>query len=678
MSDLKTMSVLPVIKKDLTEKLEKKIIKKKADTPLEVKEKHLQAKIKHGKKGRKKKDFIPTELEEAEITKTIKKTLSKNKKPKKFKREAQQQRDVDDKNIVISEFTSVRELANLMDVSPGDIISKFFALGKMVTINQRLDKDSLETICDEFNFEVNFAEEYGTEIIQKQAIAEPEEMFSRPPIVTIMGHVDHGKTSILDFIRSTNVIAGESGGITQHIGAYQITQNGKKITFLDTPGHEAFTAMRARGATVTDIAVIVVAANDGVMPTTIEAIDHAREAGVTIIIAVNKIDLPEASIDRTLSGLSKNNILVEDWGGDILWVPCSAKTGEGIEELLEAILLTAEMKELHSPLDVPAKAVVIESQLDPRMGITSTILMQEGKLKKGDVVVCGATFGKIRKMQNERGGEIKDELLPSDVAVIYGLNEIPKAGDYLNQVENERTARQISTERQHIRQERERFKSQTKLSNLFDKIKENEMTELKIILKADTDGSLGALCDSFEKLGNDEVTVNIIHRGIGGITERDVTLASASDALIIGFHVRPSAKAKKQSEDEGVEIKLYHIIYDAIEDVKNALEGMLAPDVQDSYLGTAEIKELFKVKKIGTIAGCAVVKGTIYSNSKMRVYRDDIVIYDGEIGSLKHYQNDVKEVKSGTDCGISIKGFNDLKVGDVLEAYKQIEVIRTI
>ena len=657
----------------------KKTQKKEGD--FSDKSKHIKAKLKHAfkRKKRKHKNFFPNEKEEAIISKNIKKTLSKPKKKKKYKKDHKKDDSDEPKKIVINEFTSVNELSKLMEVSPSEIIKKFFNLGKMVTMNQRLDKDSLEMICDEFNFDVSFQKEYGEKIIKKEKEKyKGKEKSSRPPIVTVMGHVDHGKTSILDQIRSTNIIAGESGGITQHIGAYQITYNEEKISFLDTPGHEAFTAMRARGANITDFAVIVIAANEGVMPTTIEAIDHARAAGVEIIVAINKVDLPHADVNRTLSQLAEHNILVEGWGGDILWVKCSAKTGEGLDELLDTILLAAEMKELESYVDVPAKAIVIEAKKDPRLGTTCTILMKEGTLDVGDTIVCGATFGKIRKMEDERGNEIENTLEPADVAVIYGLNDVPKSGDILNTVENEKTARRISSERSHIRQERERFKTQTKLSNLFQKIKESEMAELKLIIKADTDGSLGALRDSFEKLSTNEVAVNIIHSHVGGVSQRDVNLAAASDAIIIGFHVRASTQASKLAEEESVEIKNYDIIYNAIADVKNALSGMLSPDYEDKFVGTAEVKQVFKIKNIGKIAGCAVVKGSIRNDCKLRLFRDDIKIYEGEVSSLKHYQQDVAKVKAGTDCGIGIKGYNDIKKGDVIEAYEVVEIKREL
>ncbi len=643
----------------------------------EDKSKHIKAKLKSIKKGGRKRKFVPTEMEEAEIAKNIKKTLSSSPKKKKYRKDEKTGGEVDTK-ITVAEFTSVSELAKIMDVQASEIIQKFFMMGQMVTINQRLDKESLEMICDEFDFDVEFEEEYGKEILEEKIEeVDDSKKESRPPIVTVMGHVDHGKTAILDRIRSTNVIAGEAGGITQHIGAYQVEYQKKKITFLDTPGHEAFAAMRARGANITDIAIIVVAANESVKQQTIEAIDHAKAAGVNIILAINKIDLKDANIDRVVSDLMKQNLMLEGYGGDILWIKCSAETGEGIEDLLDTILLATEMMELKAAPDIPGKGIVIESMKDQRMGTVVTVLLQEGTLKKSDSVVCGATFGRIRKMEDERGAEI-EKLEPSDVGVIFGVNDVPKAGDILNKVENEKTARQISTERKNIRREREKYQQKTNLDNLFQKIKEHSMNEIKLIVKGDTDGSVEALCDSFQKLSTEEVVVNIIRKAVGGINEADVNMASASDAIIIGFHVRANNTAKKMAEDEGVEIKLYHIIYEAIEDIQNAMQGMLSPEMVEKYMGTAVVKQVFKIKKVGTIAGCAVEKGRITNTGFVRLYRDDIMIHEGKLSSLKHYANEVKEVKAGSECGIGIDSYNDIKEGDVIENFIVEEVARKL
>jgi len=663
------------------EDLKKKEKDKKHGKPEEQaqdKNKHLAAKLKHQRKSGRKRQAPPTEVEQAEITRNIRKTLATSRvKRKRYKKDEKQDTGVP-QEIVISEFTSVSELAKLMDVNPTDIIAEFMNLGQMVTINQRLDKESLEMICDEFDFHVKFQEEYGAEILEARTEkAHDAEATLRPPVVTIMGHVDHGKTSILDYIRHSNVIAGEAGGITQHIGAYQVTHNGNRITFIDTPGHEAFTAMRARGANVTDIAVIVVAANDGVMPQTVEALDHARAAGVTIIVAMNKVDLSNANIDRTINGLAEQKIYLEGYGGETQWVKTSAVTGEGIEDLLEAIQLAAEMNELKARQDAPGRGIVIESKKDARIGAQVTILLREGMLRKGDIVVCGATHGRVRKLEDERGKEL-DQIGPSDVALLYGLKDVPKAGDNLNVVEDDNMARQISSERQQIRQEREKYQATTTMSNLFQKIKEHHMDEVKLIVKADTDGSMEALCDSFEKLSGEEVMVNIIRRGVGGIIEADVNLAITSEAIIIGFQVRTNNQAKQLAEENHVEIKNYRVIYDAIEDLGKAISGMLQPIFEEKLIGAARVKEVFRIRKVGSIAGCAVEKGVIRKSAIVKLYRNDAIVFEGKISSLKHYAEDANEVKSGTDCGIGIENFHDIKEGDVIEAYEMEEVERKL
>ncbi len=665
---------VPVVEEVGTKQLAK-VIKKTEKKELEEKSKHLQAKLKFSKKGKGKTKPEPTELEEAEISRSIKQTLAKHKKKKYKKDDKKNQEEIPDTNeLVVSEYTSVNELAKMMDISPTEIIANFFNMGKIVTINQRLDKESLEMICDEFEFNVSFAEEYGTDIIVEATEKHKDvKQLARPPIVTIMGHVDHGKTSILDVIRSTNVIAGEAGGITQHIGAYQVEYKGHKITFIDTPGHEAFTAMRARGAQITDIAVIVVAANDGVKQQTVEAIDHAKASGVELVVAINKIDLKTANVDKTITELSKQNVFLESYGGNTLWTTCSALKGEGIDDLLEAILLTAEMKELKAKYDVPGSGVVIEAEKDSRIGSLVTILMKEGKIKKGDAVVCGATYGKIRKMENERGQEIK-EIGPSDVALVYGLNSVPKAGDVINKVDSEKVGRQISMERRQIRHEREKYIGRTNLDNLYEKIKLKEMNDLKLIVKADTDGSLEAFCDSLLKLSTEDVLVNIIHKSVGSIVEADINLAAASDAIILGFQVRTETKAKKMAEDLEIEIRNYQIIYDGINDIKLALEGLTEPEFEDKFIGSAIVKEVFRIKGVGSIAGCAVDKGIIKNDSIIRLYRNNGLIHEGKISSLKHFASDVAEIRAGTECGIGIHNFNDLKEGDVIEAYVKEEV----
>lgn len=657
--------------KNIPAKAVEKTAKEKADIE---KAKHLQAKLKHSKKG-KKGHKEPTVIEDAEITRKVKQTLSKQKK-KKYKKEdkSAQNQDNEPQTVIINEFTSVSELAKIMDVTPAEIIGKFFAMGKMTTMNQRLDRDSLEMICHEFEFEFKFADEFGSDIIEEAVEKHKDvaEVF-RPPIVTIMGHVDHGKTSVLDYIRSTNVIAGEAGGITQHIGAYQVELKGQKITFIDTPGHEAFTAMRARGAHVTDIAIIVVAANDGVKPQTIEAIDHAKDSGVEIIIAINKIDLKTANIDKTINELAKQNLYLEGHGGSILWTPCSALNGKGISDLLENILLVAEMKELKAKYEVPGSGYVIEAEKDSQKGAMVTILMKEGTLSKGDIVVCGANYGKIRRMDNERGKELK-KIGPADIALLYGLNDVPKAGDVINAVDNEKTARQISMERRQIRQERERFTSRTNFDNLFAKIKEQEMIELKLILKADTDGSVEALSDSLQKLSNESVVINIIHRSVGGILETDVSLAEASDAVIIGFNVRTEPKAKKTAEDQHVQIKNFQIIYDCINYIQDALIGLTPKEYEDKVLGSARVNKVFKIKGVGSIAGCFVEKGKVNKTNQVKIFRNNILIHKSKLSSLKHFSEEVSEINAGSECGIGIHNFNDIKEGDILELFETIEI----
>jgi len=638
------------------------------------KSKHRKALLKTAKKTKQQVVEV-TEIDEAEISRNIKKTLLKSSKRKKYHREAQSASERSGSEIVISEFTSVNELAKIINVAPSDIISKFFMMGQLVTINQRLDKDSLEMICDEYKLSFKFEDEFGTEIIgQESDKYEDIDALGRPPIVTIMGHVDHGKTSILDYIRNTNIVAGEAGSITQHIGAYQIEINKHKITFLDTPGHEAFTAMRARGANITDIAIIVVSATEGVKPQTLEAIDHAKAANVPIIVAINKVDLPNINMDKVIAQLLDNGVYLEQYGGEVPWCKTSVVTGEGILNLIELILLTAEMLELKAKVEIPAKAVVIEAKIDTRTGAVVTILTQEGTLKKGDIIVCGATYGRIRKMENERGGEIK-VLYPSDVARIYGLSEVPKAGDVLNQVDNEKTARMISTERHLKRMEREKYQSKTSLQNIFERINEDKLSEVRLIIKADTDGSVEALADSFFKLSNKEVRVNVIHKSVGGINEDDVNLATASEAIIIGFHVRASHQAKKLADDQHVDIGIYQVIYAAIDDVRKALEGMLKPEFEDVVIGSAVVRQVFKIKKVGVIAGCYIDRGSIQRQCKVRLYRNDVLLYEGNLASLKHFQNEVGEIKAGNECGMALDRWQDIKEDDVLECYviKQIE-----
>ncbi len=613
-----------------------------------------------------------------EAAKNIKQILVGPAKKKKYKKEIKSF-DGESLKIVVSEFTSVGELSKLMDVDPSEIVSHLFKQGQMVTINQRLDKDTLEFICSEFNFEVEFEEEFGAQLLEQETAIESADapLVARPPIVTVMGHVDHGKTSILDYIRNTKVTAGESGGITQHIGAYQVKSKKGLITFLDTPGHEAFTAMRARGANVTDVAIIVVAANDGVKPQTVEAIDHAKAAGVDIVIAVNKIDLPEANLDKTIGDLANQSLFLEGYGGDVVWTACSAKTGEGIDDLLDSVALVAQMKELQAKVDCNAKGVVIEAQKDQQVGTKTTVLIQEGTLKKGDIIVCGSTYGRIRKMESENGKELK-VLHPSGVAVIFGLKEVSKAGDVLNKMDSEKLAYQIAQERFNVRKKQKSFMTHTNTDNLFKRINQENSNKINILLKADSDGSIEALKDSFQKLSTDEVGVKIIHAAVGGVLESDVSLAAASDATIVGFHVRAGNEAKVMADNDNVHIRLYSIIYDAIDDLKDAMSGMLSPEIVEVAGGMARLKQVFKIKGVGSVAGCVVEKGVIRADALVRLYRDNIQIYEGQLSSLKHYKEEVKEVKSGTDCGLSIEGFNDIKEGDVIETFSKEEKARRI
>ena len=664
-----------------TEKEKEKPKEKEKEKTTGEKPKILSAKEKEKQREKAYRDKKQKILEEKQkkffdqqkIKGNIKATLTKDPKRKKYKKEKTEVEEEVTK-IVISEFTSVSELAKIMDKNPTAIVAKFMEIGKMVTINQRLDNESLIMICDEFNFDVEFEDQYGKDILEVDGEdGEKYKNTERPPIVVVMGHVDHGKTSILDYIREENVIAGEAGGITQHIGAYQVEHNGRKITFIDTPGHEAFTAMRARGADITDVAVIVVAADDGVMPQTMEAIDHAKAAGIPLIFAINKIDKPAADIEKVKVQLSKKNILLQGWGGDIESVACSAKTGEGIGELLDTILLVSEVEELTAKYDQKAEGTVIETKLDKGKGPLATVLILNGVLKPGDIVICGAQYGRVRLMLDERQNELT-ECPPSGVAQVLGLNGVPQAGDTLNVVDDERKAKDICSKRQQVKRQRQIATGKgVTLDNIFDKIQESEITSLNLIVKGDTDGSVEALCDALQKIRNEEVGVTVVHRGVGGIVEADIDLATASKAIIIGFHVRPNAEARAAAEVNHVEIRLYDIIYEAIDEVKKSLEGLLAPTIREEHLGTAEVREIFKISKIGTIAGCMVTKGKITSNALMRLFHDDIKVYEGTVESLKRFKNEVKEATEGQECGISIVGFNDIKVGDVIDAYIKIE-----
>ncbi|NNK40986.1 MAG: translation initiation factor IF-2 [Winogradskyella sp.] len=634
---------------------------------------------------------VKEEPSEEEVQKQIRETLEKlqgksNKgKGAKYRREKRDQhreqteKDLqaeaaESKVLKVTEFVTANEIATMMDVPVTSIISACMSLGMMVTMNQRLDAETLSIVAEEFGYEVEFITADIEESIEEVEDS-PEDLKPRAPIVTVMGHVDHGKTSLLDYIREENVIAGESGGITQHIGAYGVTlENDEKIAFLDTPGHEAFTAMRARGAQVTDIAIIVVAADDDIMPQTKEAISHAQAAGVPIVFAINKIDKPTANPEKIKEGLAQMNLLVEDWGGKIQSHDISAKTGEGVKELLEKVLLEAELLELKANPEKSAVGTVVEAFLDKGRGYVSTILVQAGTLKVGDYVLAGKNSGKVKAMHDERGKEVK-AAGPSTPVSILGLDGAPQAGDKFNVFEDEREAKQIATKRTQLQREQSvRTQRHITLDEIGRRIALGDFQELNIILKGDVDGSVEALTDSFQKLSTEEIQVNIIHKGVGAITESDVLLASASDAIIIGFNVRPMGNARQIADKEEIDIRTYSIIYDAINDLKDAMEGMLSPELKEEITGTAEIRETFKISKVGTIAGCMVTSGKIFKNSGIRLIREGVVVFTGELESLKRFKDDVKEVAKGYDCGMQIKNYNDIKADDIIECFREVEV----
>jgi translation initiation factor IF-2 len=653
-----------------------------------------KGKFQANKQGAKKKRPIKTEVNEEDVQKQIKDTLarltnkgkSKGSKHRRDKRAAvneKMQHDMEqqiaEKSVLkVTEFVTVAELATMMDVGVTEIISACMSLGMFVSINQRLDAETLAIVAEEFGFKVEFVSVEIQEAIEEEE-DNPEDLKPRPPIVTVMGHVDHGKTSLLDYIRNTNVIAGEAGGITQHIGAYHVSlKDGRPITFLDTPGHEAFTAMRARGAQVTDIAIIIVAADDNVMPQTIEAINHASAAGVPIIFAINKIDKPGANPERIKEELANMNYLIEEWGGKYQSHDISAKKGEGIDELLEKVLLEADMLELKANANKKAQGTVIESELDKGRGYVSTILVESGTLKIGDVIIAGQYFGHVKAMFNERNQKV-ETVGPAQPVIILGLNGAPQAGDKFNVMENEREARNITNKREQLAREQGlRTQKHITLDEIGRRIAVGNFQELNLIVKGDVDGSIEALSDSLIKLSTEEIQVNIIHKAVGQISESDISLAVASEAIVVGFQVRPSLNARKLAEKEQIDIRLYSIIYDAINEIKAAMEGMLSPEIKEEVTGTVEVLETFKITKVGTIAGCIVRDGMVSRNSKIRIIRDGIVIYTGTLGSLKRFKDDVKEVKNGYECGLNIENFNDIKVGDHIEAFQEVEVAKTL
>ncbi len=637
-----------------------------------------------------------TEVNEEDVQKQVKEVLArltakdkgqkKGVKWRKEKREAMAEREreaaaaqaAESKVLKLTEFVTANDLASMMDVPITKVIGTCMNLGVMVSINQRLDAETINIVAEEFGFKTEFVSAEVVEAIQQEEDKE-EDLMPRPPIVTVMGHVDHGKTSLLDYIRKANVIAGEAGGITQHIGAYHVTLNdGRNITFLDTPGHEAFTAMRARGAKVTDICIIIVAADDDVMPQTIEAINHASAAGVPMVFAINKIDKPAANPDKIKEELAQMNYLVEEWGGKYQSQDISAKKGVGVEELLDKVLLEAEMLELKANPNRNATGSIIESSLDKGRGYVATVLVQNGTLRQGDIILAGTHYGKIKAMFNERNQRIK-EAGPAEPALILGLDGAPTAGDTFTVLDSEQEAREIANKRQQLQRELGlRTSKRLTLDDIARRQALGSFKELNIIVKGDVDGSIEALSDSLIKLSTPEVQVNVLHKAVGEISESDVTLAAASDAIIIGFQVRPSQAARREAEREGVEIRLYSVIYQAIEEVKDAMAGMLAPEVKEEITGTAEVLETYKISKVGTIAGALVREGKIKRGSKVRLIRDGIVRYTGDLGSLKRFKDDAKEVVAGLECGLSIQGYNDIQVGDLIEGFEEIEVARAL
>ncbi|NVN94723.1 MAG: translation initiation factor IF-2 [Bacteroidetes bacterium] len=658
----------------------------------------VKHRVKEETKGKKKSEFkvIKAVVDDNAIEKQIKETLARmnplgKSKTSKYRREKRsqvsqqfqddQQKQLEEKKIIkVTEFVTANELANMMDVPVTSVISTCMSLGMFVSINQRLDAEALNIVADEFGYKVDFV---SVEVLDAINISEEtdneEDLLPRAPIVAVMGHVDHGKTSLLDYIRHSNVIAGEAGGITQHIGSYEVKlPNGKKITFLDTPGHEAFTAMRARGAKVTDVAIIVVAADDKIMPQTIEAINHAQAANVPIVFAINKIDKENASPEKIKEGLAQMNILVEDWGGKYQSQEISAKKGINVEQLLEKVLLEAELLDLKGNPNKKAIGTVIESSLDKGRGYVAKILVQDGTIKIGDVVLAGSTYGKVKAMYNERNALVKTAG-PSTPVLLLGLNGAPQAGDKFNVMTDEREAKDISSKRLQLQREQGiRTQKHITLDEIGRRIAIGDFKQLNIIVKGDVDGSVEALADSLLKLSNAEVQVQVIHKSVGQITESDVLLASASEAIIIGFQVRPSMSARKLAEQEQIDIRLYSIIYTAINEIKAAIEGMLSPDIVEKIICNIEIREVFKITKVGTIAGCMVLDGKITRNTKIRIIRDGIVVYTGRLGSLKRFKDDVKEVNSGFECGLNIDNFNDIKVGDIVEGYEETEVKRKL
>jgi translation initiation factor IF-2 len=659
----------------------------KAATTREVKKKDKKPpQPKPQKKTKSKRARKPAKKPETDhraVKESVKRTLAKldvTRKSRRRKREKDEIVEVEeDQNLIkLPEFSTVADLAEKLDVDPTEIIQRCFKMGLMVSINQRLDSDTIMMLADEYGSNVQFVSAYGQDMLAGKKEIDPERMVERSPVVTIMGHVDHGKTSLLDNIRNSNIIAGEKGGITQHIGAYEVEIKGKKITFIDTPGHKAFTAMRSRGAQLTDIVILITAADDGVMPQTIEAINHARAADVPIIVAINKIDLPNADLDKVKQGLLQQNLVLEEYGGNVMGAEISAKNGVNIEKLLEMILLQAEMMELKADPDAEVRGVVLEARKEEGRGNVCTVLIQQGTLHVGDTFITGNYYGRVRAMQNERGHRIK-EAPPSTPVVILGSTGVPQAGDAFYEIEDEKTAKEIATKRQQFAREKDRrLVQRITLEDLYRQIQEGEIKELNLIIRTDTDGSLEALTDSFTSLDTEEVKVNVIQRLVGMVNESDILLASASNAVVIGFHTSITPQAELLAKTENVDVRLYDVIYKAIDDVKAAMSGLLEPEIFETLTGEAEVRQVFKVSKTGTIAGCYVTSGTIKRNGLVRVRREGNVIHEGAINSLKRFKDDVREVQSGFECGIGVEGFEDFHEGDILEVYIKEEKHRTI
>lgn len=641
---------------------------------------------KKDKKGKNKKKNERPEINELELKANVKRTLAKigsGSQKKKYKRDAAAHDEAggteERKILNVSEFVTANELANMMNVTVAEIIAKCLELGLFVTINQRLDFETIELLVDEFGYTAKLMNEYASEEEESTEVADKEEDLSpRAPVVTVMGHVDHGKTSLLDYIRKTNVIAGEAGGITQHIAAYEVRTKHGSVTFLDTPGHEAFTAMRARGSQITDVIVLVVAADSGVMPQTKEAIDHARAANVPLVIALNKVDLPTANLDKVKGELANYNVLVEDYGGQVSCVEISAKTGKNVDRLLEVLALETEILELKANPMGKAQGVVIESELDKGKGPVATVLIQKGTLRKGDAFVTGIHHGRVRELYNERG-QMVDEAGPSRPVIVLGLSGTPQAGDSFRVCDDEKDAREISARRRLAQKERELRKIGTiSLDHLYEQIKAGSIQNLNLIIKGDVDGSVEALAASLEKLSTDEIKVHVIHKSVGAIKETDIMLAAASNALIIGFHLSPNTKIRELAKREGVEIRTYRIIYEVVDAVRNAMEGMLKPDIKENIIANIEIRKVFKVSKSGNVAGCYIQNGTVVRGAKARLIRDDVEIVDTRIGTLRRVQDDVREVTAGHECGLTLDRFSDYQENDRIEVYEEIEIARKL